>query len=1628
MTQISIVKQEEDKTQEWGLTMQNDKKQRKSLRLVDIAQTAVSTFKPEEIEKIRSFIHLFYNNIAVENLIDNPTQQLAGSALCMWSFLQKRQKNKPEVRIYNPSIDQHGWTSSHTVIEIINNDMPFLVDSITAELSQLQINMHLFIHPILYTERDDDGNLLVLKDIKNVSKIMLGAGMAESVMQIHIDRQHSEEGREQIKKNIENILQDVRVAVEDWVPMEHQLKELITDYQKKSFFLKTDVHEDIEFLNWLSADHYTFLGYREYLYEFENGLPKTMSITGPAYGILRNSHYWIFDYIHAPCPVPEESLAFFKDSNILFIKKANRKSTVHRRVHLDTLIFKKLDDQGNAIGEGHLTGLFTSSALRINPAEIPLLRQKVKQNFLKTGFDYHTHDGKTLLHILNTFPHDELFQITEDQLYEMSNGILEVRDRPQIALFLRPDPFERYISCFLYIPRDRYNSDLRKTLQNILENSFNGHVSAFYTQLTDDILARVHIIFKTRPGEIPNYNAIDLEKQLIEASRSWPENLQVTLLKKHNEITALSLFQEFKNAFPNNYKDVFQPDDAIVDIKYILNVLTEQIIGVNLYQPSKKGTNSIRLKLYNYNTPIVLSNVLPMFECLGLKTISEGPFEIQAMDQELKVWIHDFKMEFIAEPQQDFEVLKKNFEAAFRKLWEGRIEKDNFNRLVTSAGLTWRQVIIFRAYSQFLKQLGIPFSQGFIQDVLTKHVPIVQKLNQLFFVRFDPEKNDSERSETQGLIKSILKDLNTITNINEDRVIRLLLNAITSTLRTNYFQKHHNQKFKNYVSFKFNSRALEEMPQPRPLYEIFVYSPQVNGIHLRGGKVARGGLRYSDRPEDLRTEILGLMKAQMVKNAVIVPVGSKGGFVVKTPKPTLETVQKCYKTYISALLDITDNFKGTEIVPPPHVVCYDEADPYLVVAADKGTATFSDLANEVSAEYHFWLGDAFASGGSQGYDHKKMAITARGAWESVKRHFRELGHDIQKEPFTVIGVGDMAGDVFGNGMLQSRFTKLVAAFNHQHIFIDPSPNLETSYQERERLFNLPKSSWMDYNAALISEGGGIFSRDEKTITLSPEIRSLLGIEEEILPPNKLIGALLKAQVDLLWFGGIGTFIKASFEYNSDAGDRTNDPLRIDARDLRCRVLGEGANLAITQNARIEYAFLNGRLNTDSIDNAGGVNCSDHEVNIKILLKPLVDEGKMTLPERNKLLEDMTQEVADLVIRDNYLQTQAISIIESYKSHFLAQQGKLIQTLEKISNLDTALEKLPNNDDLKERQLRDQGLTRPEIAILLSHSKMVFYNELMKTNFDEDKALDQQLISYFPSVLQTSFKKSILTHRLRKEITATVLTNTLINRVGMTFPFELMEKVGCKASDITRAFIIAHEIFNLNEIWNELEHLDLTLQYTNQMTLAHRMQRFTERIMLWLLRHCELPLEIQNNKKFFSPGIEQIAESLPSLVDQDDLDNMQNLIEEFIGQGTEEKLARRVVSLSPLTSSLDIIRIAYNTKIPVFNVAHIYYNLGKRFEFNWMRHHLRKLRTDNSWQKNAIECLIDDLFSQQATLVVDLVSRYENNSEGILESWMEEHQETIRVIDDLLRGIKSSPLFDLSMFVVANNQIRSLIRD
>ena len=1588
--------------------------------LVEKAIADVRERLPEpQAAEVEQFVRAYYADTALEDVAE---LDLYGAALSHWHLMQRRRPGEAKVHVYTPQVEEHGWQSPHTVVETVTDDMPFLVDSVSMALTRHGSSIHVSVHPIVRVRRDGDGRLQELLP-------RAADEAAESLMHVEIDRQADQAVHDELEADLRRVLADVRAAVEDWPAMRRHVGEIVADLDEHPPPIDPDeLAETKALLEWIDDDHFTFLGYREYELQTQGGEEVLTSVPGSGLGILRQAEPKPVSHSFAELPPEVRKLA--RSPTPLIITKANSRATVHRPAYLDYVGAKRFDDAGSVCGERRFLGLFTHTAYSASPWEIPVLRRKVVRLVERSGFVPGSHDHKALVEILETYPRDELFQIPEDELSAIALGILHLGERRRVRLFVRREAFGRFFSCLVYLPLDRYNTEVRHRIERILQGAFDGSSVDFVARVSESVLARLHLIVHTEPGAAPDYDVAAIEGRLVEATRTWSDDLHDALTEQLGEARAATLHPRYAEAFPTAYQEDFSPRAAVADIQRIERLGPEGDLDLSLYLPLESQAGQLAFKLLRSGDPILLSDVLPLLENMGVKVTDERPFEVRPLDGP-PVWIYDFGLDYGDDVELETDRVRGIFQDAFAEAWHGGVESDGFNRLVLGAGLTWREIALLRAIAKYLRQAGSAFSQAYMEETFADNAKLARLLVELFRLRFDPALASSGDAKVRELVGGFEAALDAVASLDQDRILRGFLSVILAMLRTSYFRSDQDGRPRPYLSFKLDPRTIPDLPAPRPMYEIFVYSPRMEGVHLRAGRVARGGIRWSDRREDFRTEILGLMKAQTVKNAVIVPTGAKGGFVLKAPPADREALKEevvaCYRILVRGLLDLTDTLTAGEIVPPSEVVRYDGDDPYLVVAADKGTATFSDIANDLSGEYGFWLGDAFASGGSAGYDHKAMAITARGAWESVKRHFRELGTDIESTDFTVVGIGDMSGDVFGNGMLLSRRIKLLGAFDHRHVFLDPGPDPEKSFEERARLFALPGSSWAHYDEKLISVGGGVFPRTAKSIPLSPEARAVLAVDASALAPNELIRALLRAPVDLLWNGGIGTFVKAAQESHADVGDRASDAIRVDAEELRCRVVGEGGNLGLTQSARIAYAMRGGRVLMDAIDNSAGVDCSDHEVNLKILLDAIVADGDLTKKQRNVVLAEMTDEVAELVLRDNYDQTQAIGTAVVQAASMVDVHARYIRSLEQAGRLDRALEFLPDEEALTERKAAGQGLTAPEFAILLSYTKIALYEELLASDVPDDPYLTSELERYFPTEVRERFRTRLARHPLRREIVAAQMTNGLVNRAGTTYLFRLGEETGATAPDIARAFAVAREVFDLRSLWAEIETLDGRVAAQTQIAMLLRARVLLERATRWLLRHQPRPLDIAAAISRFAPGAAALAEAGSTLFPAADRAAGQATAEELAGAGVPPTLANRVALLEALVPALDLVEVAAATGSSFEEVAGVYFEIGDRLELHALRERIAGLPREERWEALARRALWEDLHNEQRALAADVLRESGNGPvPDRVSAWIAHNAQPVERCLQVLADVKAGNAYDLAMLSVAVREIRNLI--
>lgn len=1594
-------------------------------------QVALAQHVSEQVlPQVTLFADQFFGIIALDELTQRRLSDLVGCTLSSWRLLERFDPAKPQVRAFNPDYEKHGWQSTHTAVEVLHPDIPFLVDSVRMELNRRGYNIHTLQNSVLSVRRDKKGALQEVLPKGTQGKDV----QQESLMFLEIDRVAAPAALKALEKALEEVLGEVRVAVADFKPMTAKARELLAWLDKAK--LKVDPAELAEvkvFMNWLVDNNFTFLGYEEF----------TVVDQGEAGGhlvydeqsLLGVSRLRRAGLSKADLHVEQEAVDYLRGPVLLSFAKAAEPSRVHRPAYPDFVSIRELDAKGRVVKECRFMGLYTSAVYADSVTRIPYIRGKVAEIQRRSGFDPRAHLGKELGQVLEVLPRDDLFQTPVDDLFATAMAIVQMQERNKIRLFLRRDPYGRFAYALAYVPRDVYSTETRVKIQQILMERLQATDCEFWTFFSESVLARVQFILRLDPKNKAVVDPVRLEKEVIQACRSWKDDYASLINETFGEAKGTRVLADFPKGFPAGYRERFAAHSAVVDMQHLYSLSEQRQLVMSFYQPLTQGEQLLHCKLYHADTPLPLSDVLPILENLGLRVLGEFPYRLTRQDGR-EFWIHDFAFTAAAGVEVDIQELNDTLQDAFVHIVGGDAENDAFNRLVLTASMPWRDVALLRAYARYLKQIRLGFDLSYIASTLLNHTNIAKELVRLFKTRFYLARKLSAEDledKQQKLEQAILGELDNVAVLNEDRILRRYLDLIKATLRTNFYQPDANGQNKGYFSFKLSPRLIPDIPRPVPKFEIFVYCPRVEGVHLRFGDVARGGLRWSDREEDFRTEVLGLVKAQQVKNAVIVPMGAKGGFIPRRLPVggSRDDIQAeaiaCYRIFISGLLDITDNLKDGQVVPPANVVRHDADDPYLVVAADKGTATFSDIANGIAQEYGFWLGDAFASGGSAGYDHKGMGITAKGGWVSVQRHFREHGIDVQKDNFTVIGIGDMAGDVFGNGMLLSDKLQLVAAFNHMHIFIDPNPDAASSFVERKRMFDLPRSSWADYDTKLISEGGGIFLRSAKSIAISPQMKTRFDIQADKLTPTELLNALLKAPVDLIWNGGIGTYVKSSKESHADVGDKANDALRVDGRELRAKVVGEGGNLGMTQLGRVEFGLNGGASNTDFIDNAGGVDCSDHEVNIKILLGEIVGAGDMTGKQRNTLLAKMTDAVSNLVLGNNYKQTQALSLAQRRARERIGEYKRLIAALEAAGKLDRALEFLPSDEELNERLANGQGLTRPELSVLISYSKIDLKESLLKSLVPDDDYLAREMETAFPPLLAEKYGEAMRRHRLKREIISTQIANDLVNHMGITFVQRLKESTGMSAANVAGAYVVVRDVFRLAHWWKQIEALDYKVPAELQLTLMDELMRLGRRATRWFLRSRREDQNAARDVGHFGPRVAELAGRLDELLEGPAREQWLARYQAYVEAGAPEELARVVAGTSHLYTLLPIIEAADVTGKDAAEVAAAYFAIGGALDLSWYLQQITGLPVENNWQALAREAFRDDLDGQQRAITISVLQMADApaDMDERVALWLEQHRPLVERWKVMLTELRAATGTDYAMYAVANRELMDL---
>ncbi len=1592
---------------------------------------------------VRRYLKLVHEDAVTEDIEGLSIEDVLACAVRFWDYGDLRKPGQTLVQIRSGET-ANGAPLGRDVMEIIAGDKPFLVDSVMGELGQWGVNTLAMFHPVIDLGRSESGE----RDAN-------APAIRESMIQVQFEPL-SQKRREKVLDGVRATLRDVEMAVDDWMGMRAEMNRSIEElHEAPSSAPEEEVAESVEFLRWLRDEHFAFLGSRRYTFpvgedgEMLHAEPEI--VPGSGLGLLRDDDANVLRRGSEPSMLAPAIQDFLNEPAPLIVAKSNMRSRVHRRVYMDYIGVKHWREDGQVIGETRFVGLFTAEAYDRMARDVPLIRRKVRRVLMRAQRGPGTHNAKKLQNIVENYPRDELFQISEDELLRISRGILHLNDRPRPKLFVRRDRFDRFVSVFVFIPREHYNTQLREDVGALVSSSFGGRLSAYYPHFGDGPLARVHIVIGLDPHNHLKPDLSELEHQIAQLARTWHDRLEGAARSSGAKASLQKALGDYRGAFSVGYKEAYNVDEALVDIAQIENLDETPGLSARLFRFKDDAPDLIRIKLYKTDGCLPLSDVMPIFETMGFEALTEASFPVRPKTRD-QIWVHAFEMRCLDGEALDMARIAGPVEEALVAIWSGRSENDRFNRLVLRLGVNWRSAAFLRTCARYRAQSGLDPSQRVQEEALAENPAIASLLLELARTRFKPGvyKTIKARMGAQEKVcAQIIEQLDKVPSLDHDRVLRRLMRLVCAVQRTSFYQRDADGNPLNRISIKIASRELETLPAPKPYREIFVWAPNVEGVHLRFGPVARGGLRWSDRRDDFRTEVLGLVKAQQVKNSVIVPVGSKGGFFPKLlPRGgSRDDIQvegiAAYKTFIRGLLDITDtlNVKGA-VTHPDDLVIWDEDDPYLVVAADKGTATFSDIANAMASEYGFWLDDAFASGGSVGYDHKKMGITARGAWEAVKRHFREMDKDIQAEPFSAIGVGDMSGDVFGNGMLLSKQTRLLAAFDHRDIIIDPDPDdASANWNERKRLFDLPRTSWQDYDSKLISKGGGIFSRSAKSISLSDEMRALTGIKDKAATPNDIINALLQAKCELLWFGGIGTYIKSAEEQDWQVGDKANDAIRVNAGAVRANVIGEGANLGITHAGRIEFAKNGGRVNADFVDNSAGVDTSDHEVNLKILLNTAIRAGKLTMEGRNEVLASMTDDVARHVLTHNYDQTLALSMAQLTAPYDMEPFERYMESLEAKGQLDRVVEGLPSSDEMLTRREAGETLTRPEIATLMAYAKNTMVEDLLDSNVPDDPHFEPVLKRYFPKAVH-NFQHEREHHRLRREIISTILVNDIVNQGGPTFIYRLASGAGSSIADCARSFEAARHLFGFDDLIARINSYDNRAPAAGLYELHREVMRLVRRESYWLARRFG-NTDTGGLSGFiakYQPGIATLRKEVSNFISIYEQDRITRRIARFVDDGVPEYLAHDIAMLRPLISATDVLDIADKENWSALSVATLYHAFGDTFRFDRLRGAAGQLDTDQRWDRLAVRRLIEDLYSAQRGLTSSAIihagktdKRPKGNGEtpdrawaqGLVQSWKEENGElaekTMLIFDEL----DATGGWTLAKLAIANTQMSEL---
>ena len=1565
----------------------------------------------ERAPAVRAFAEAFLRRLSADGGADGlKADALCGAIVGAFEFASARGAEPIAVRAFTPTLEEHGYELPGSVVETNTEDWPFLVDSVSAELRARGLGIHRVLHPIVGVERDADGAIDAVLHPREASR-------RESIMHFELERRLTDEQLRGVEEALRRVLSDVRSTVKDFPAMADRARRMVQlAGAGAARYADEEVDETVAFLEWLLHDNFIFLGYREY--RIREGAISVVPDSG--LGILADTGESTYAKAQPIESLPPGVRERAVEGDLLIVSKTNRLARVHRRVRMDYIGVRRISAQGEIVGEARMLGLFTTKAYAEPASQTPLLHRKLRQILRSEDLIEGSHDYKAAVSLFDSFPKDELFAASTDDLRGAVIALLALQGE-QVRLLGRRDPDSRSASLIVALPRSRYNPELLARLQDLLRERFEtGAVDSHMVLGEGD---RVQIHFRVHASEgLPDVDFRELEREVVATTRTWDDELRDALVARHGPMQGRVLATEWGSRFPRYYKASTTPALAVHDIGCFtrLETLGEPFV-VGLQNETDERGERTRVGLYKSGGKVELSEAMPMLEDLGLRVIEEIPTRLRGGDKD--TWVQDFGVLGPRDKPIDLDAHGARVADCISAVWRGDTESDTLNRLVLLAGLDWRQIEILRAYRKYRQRIGSRFTETYQNDVLAENAAITRNLVALFELRFDPEHQRDEAAEAE-LRERIVRALDAVESLDHDRILRNQLGLIEATLRTNAYRRG-----RGAMSFKLRSADVPAIPEPAPLVEIYVYSAEMEGIHLRGGPIARGGIRWSDRM-DYRTEVYGLMRAQLTKNAQIVPEGAKGGFYLKhrpsDPTALREEVQRQYVAYVRGLLDLTDNFVDGEVVHPPDTRVLDGPDTYLVVAADKGTATFSDTANKVAEDYGFWLGDAFASGGSSGYDHKKLGITARGAWESVKRHFLELELDVAKDPFTVVGIGDMSGDVFGNGMLLSDRIRLIGAYDHRHIFIDPDPDPDVSFAERQRLFGLAGSSWNDYDRAKISEGGGVWPRTAKWIPLSEAAQRALGIEDDTIAPNDLIRDVLRAPVDLLWNGGIGTVVKASDETDDAAQDRSSDAIRVDASELRCRVVGEGGNLGLTRRARVEFARGGGRINADFIDNSAGVDCSDHEVNLKVLLGMAERAGDLTRPDRDVLLADVTEEVVQHVLYDSFEQAQIIAQ-ETRRAHSrLDAYEDLMVGLEEDGLLDRAAEALPLGEELAERRRAGRGMERPELSLLLTYAKRRVKLSLLESELLDDPWLERDLRGYFPQPVVERFGDLLGQHPLRRELLATINANLVVNALGSVFVSQLVAERGARPAEVVRAYRIAREVVGAEAEWDTIEDLEGKVEAELQAELMGGVDGLVDAVTRWYLSDAgsgDLESTIEGGRE----GFRRLLAAAPTLGGEELHGARREVAERLVAGGVPEELATAHALRPGLVHAPAVTAVAAVTERPVEDVARVFVLIGEELPLNELEEAFNTLPAMRRMERWALQAVREDARRVRRDIAEHaLVATPECGPEESLVRFLTRHDEEIRRLDAFMRTLSREGSTDMAGLALAVRQLRSLV--